>query len=187
MNEITETVRKIPNFSGPFFRWKVNYNLNREKRFVDSLIVFSSGRRHKVIEYLWYKLVWDELSKDEFFLFISCPEVLKNDKIVGFLRAKLEVPKVTLRQRLLSIELKLRLPVTSRDRYLGLRRLKIDIQRSRTRLPRTPKFSGYVRNISSLGKSSRGAVLPEPVSEFVFSDEISLDWYELLTVGDPLP
>lgn len=180
-----ETARKIPNFQGSFRTLRVNYNINREKSTVDRFVVFSSGKRQSIVRYLWLKLVWDELSKLEFELFLSMPEVLSNNKILGFLRSRLKLDKRILRQRLLYFENLLEGKSSSRLSYQGIRRMKIDIQKEQIKLPRTTKFSGYVRNVSSIGRSKGGAVLPEPVSvEYIEDYEESHDWYDLLSVGE---
>lgn len=186
--KVNATARYVPNFKGPFFTWKVNYSINREKRISDVFVVFSSGKRHKVHRFLWLKLIWDELSEDELLLFLSMSETLSDNKIVGFLRARLEIPKRVLRTRLLELESYFGEELSDRNHYNGLMRLRIDLQRRTMRLPKTAKFSGYVRNISSIGKGSkRSQGKPEPVADSFFSIESETDWYELLSVGGSLP
>ena len=186
--KVNATARYVPNFKGPFFTWKVDLNINREKRISDVLVVYSSGKRHKVHRFLWLKLVWDELSEEEFVLFLSMPETLNDDKMVGFLRARLDIPKRELRQRLNKIENYFGEEISDRNQYRGLMRLRIDLQKRTMRLPKTAKFSGYVRNISSLGKGSkRSQGMPEPVADSFFSIESETDWYLLLSVGGSLP
>lgn len=178
-------MRNIPNFKGPFFTWKVSLSTNREKSLQELLLVFSSGKRDRIHRYLWHKMVWDQLSKDEFLLFISMSETLGNDKIVGFLRAKLEVPLKVLRYRLNKIESLLGEKETDYISYLGYRRIRLDIQRIERKLPKVKKFSGYVKNIASLGKGSRGSSVPEPSSKILdFVENLNDDWYYLLSVGE---
>jgi len=178
------TVGDKPNFKGPFLRWFVSYNINREKGTCDRLVVFSSGRRHSTFMYLWHKLVWDTLTKQEFFLFITLPEVLGSDKITGFLRSILILPKRTIRHRLNLIERLIGEKETSQIHYQGYKRMKIEILKEQIRLPKTKKFSGYVRNIASLGKNSRGTGIPEPVP-FIYEDKVErTNWYYCLTVGE---
>lgn len=178
------TVRKIPNFKGSFFSWKVNFSTNREKGTSENFVVFSSGRRHSVLKYLWLKLVWDELTQLEFQLLISTSEFLNDDKKVGFLRARLTTNKRILRGRLLQMEHLLGEEISSRETYRGMKIMKIDIQKETIRLAKVPKFSGYVKSISAIGKSQRGAVLPEPVPEAFVEDHEPLNWYEILSVGE---
>lgn len=179
------TVKKFPNFHGPFHTLMISYNINREKGTNDRFVVFSSGKRHALVKYLWYKLVWDELSRMEFHLFISMPEVLNNTKILAFLRCRLEIDKRILRQRLLQIENLIGETPTIRSTYQGLKRMRIEIQRETISLQKVPKFSGYVRNISAIGRGNGGSRDLEPVTDFVY-EEIrgKIDWYLLLSVGE---
>lgn len=176
--------RMKPTFKGPFIRWKLSYNINREMGYEDCFVVFSSGKRHVIHSYLWHKLVWDTLSKEEYSLLLSFPETLRNDKITGFIRSIQNIPKKVVRNRLNKLEQLLGQKVTSRECYQGYKRIRIEFYEERIKLSRTPKFSGYVRNISSLGKGSRGTGIPEP-APFVYEDEVvDTDWYYLLTVGE---
>lgn len=180
-----ETVRYKPNFQGSFRSWYVVLTTNREKGLSDRFVVFSSGKRRSVHKYLWHKLLWDELSKVEFLLFISMPETLSNMKMLGFLRCRLILNKKVLRQRVNKMEQILGEKVTSRSSYQGLKRLKIEIQMEEIKLPKVTKFSGYVKNISSIGRNSGGPrYIPEPISEEFVEERESFDWYELLSVGE---
>lgn len=185
--EVSTTVRSRPNFTGPFFSWRVTYYTNREKGTCDAFVVFSSGKRQKVHRFLWLKLLWDELTKDEFELFLSMPETLKNEKIVGFLQARLEIPKTVLRDRILKFESFFNENSSCRKSYNGLMRLRIDLQRGSYKLRKTPKFSGYVRNISSLNRGGRrGAVFTDPIVDLPHEIDQETDWYTILTVGEVL-
>lgn len=179
-----KTVRKIPNFPGTFRTWTCTYNINREKSRAHRFVVFSSGKRQKVLNHLWLKLVWDELSQIEFLLFINCPEILSNNKIVGFLRTRLKFDKKILRKRLIQMEKLIGEKPSTRERYNGTKRISIDIQMEEISLRPTKKFSGYVRNISSIGRSKGGAVLPEPIFEDYVEDIEPIDWYDILSVGE---
>lgn len=178
-----------PSFAGPYFQWIVNYNIDGYKGTSDDFVVLSSGRRHVVHRKLWLKLLYEELSFEEFLLFLSMPETLRNNKLVGLLRARLEVPKVLLRQRLLQIEKFLGEKPSLRESHLGLRRIRVDILTERRRLRKTPKFSGYIKNNAkqkgSLGGASYDAPLisddPSCLERILLSDN---DWYLMLTVGE---
>jgi hypothetical protein len=182
VNKERPVVRGKPNFIGPFFRWSVNYNTTSQGTLT-RFVVFSSGRRQTVKEYLWLKIVWDQLTTKEFELFLSLPGILENTKIVGFLRAKLINPK-KLRERLNLFETLMGDRPSSRERYKGLKRLRIEIRKETIQLRKVTKYSGYVRNISSIGRGHRGSGKPEPTGNFLFADENQIDWFEILTVGD---
>lgn len=179
-----------PSFKGPFFTWTVNFSIDGYRSLADDFVVLSSGRRQTVHRFLWLKLLYDELSIKEFSLFLSMSETLRNPKIVGFLRARLEVPKIILRQRLVMMKSLLGEKLSLRESYLGMMRLRIDILTERRKLRKTPKFSGYIKNNSrDKGGSLGGVSIDTPVIsdqslilENLFKSET--DWYEILTVGE---
>jgi hypothetical protein len=149
--------------------------------------VYSQGSRAKVIEYLWLKLLWDELTKKEFELFLILPETLNSEIKIAFLRTLLLQGKKVTRERLNRAQKLLGLQVSSRERYQGFKRLDVEINDFTRRLPRVPKFSGWIRSLSAVGskRSSRGPSFLEPLAiiENDYEDE-KFSWYEVLTVGD---
>jgi hypothetical protein len=121
----------------------------------------------------------------EFHLLISSKEFLSDNKKVGFLRARLKTDKRILRERLLYLETLTGSKVSSRESYRGMKILKIDIQKETIRLAKVTKYSGYIKSISSIGKSSlRGPRLIEPVPEVFVEDHEPINWYEILSVGE---
>ena len=178
-----------PSFPGPFFSWKCSFSIDGYRGFSYDFVVLSSGRRQAIHRFLWYKLVWDELSSEEFLLFITMSETLKNDKMVGFLRARLEIPKRILRKRLLCIEKLLGEPETSHTKYLGMKRIRHDLFLEKRKLRKTPKFSGYIRNNSRMKGNLGGGHTCPPVipDESLILEVLSskgFPWYETLTVGE---
>lgn len=177
----------IPRFGGPFKSFSVMRVTNRETGVEDRLLVYSQGSRAKVVEYLWLKLLWDELTKKEFELFLIFPETLNSEIKIAFLRTLLIQGKRVTRERLNRAQKLLGLKVSSRERYQGYKRLDVEINDLQRRLPRVPKFSGWVRSLSAVGskRSSRGPSYLEPLAsiENDYEDE-KFSWYEVLTVGD---
>jgi len=177
----------IPRFGGPFKSFSVMRSTNRETGVENRLLVYSQGSRAKVVEYLWLKLLWDELTKKEFELFLTFPETLNSEIKIAFLRTLLLQGKKVTRERLNTAQNLLGLQVSSRERYQGFKRLDVEINEFTRRLPRVPKFSGWVRSLSAIGskKSSRGPSYLEPLAiiENDYEDE-KFSWYETLTVGD---
>lgn len=182
------TLQSKPKFRGRFFTWEVTISTDHEKGFQEFLLVFSSGKRETVKKYLWHKLVNAELSKEEYLLFIL---TLGNseDKKWAFCKALQSVPKRILRKRLNEIERFLQEPETSRMSYIGLRRVKIETHKRVRRLPKFPKYTGYVRSIAALGKGSPGLKLSleEMMEDDVFEVENQFNWFSALTVGKFLP
>jgi hypothetical protein len=148
--------------------------------------VYSQGSRAKVVEYLWLKYLWDELSKDEMLLFLTLPETLNSEIKVAALRAVLILGKKVVRNRLGTICTLFQKDIPSRIRYLGYKRLDVEIYEETRSLPRVPKFSGWIRSSSSVGSKRPGGpriLEPLAVNENDFNVNI-IDWYQLLTVGD---
>lgn len=173
-----------PRFSGGFKTFTVSVSTNREKGTDSRLCVFSQGSRAKVIEYLWLKWIWDELSKDEMKLVYASSEFLTGVKQAA-LRAVFITGKRKVREKLLSSPIKEEI---SKTRYQGFKRLDIEIYEFQRSLPKVPKFSGYVRNASSVGskRSSGGTSVdlsPLDIIEDDYNFE-SFNWYTFLTVGD---
>lgn len=181
--------KSIP-FRGPLFNWRVNFSIDGYNGVSYDFAVISSGKRLTIHRYLWHKLVFNELTREEFYLFISMSETLKNNKIVGFLRARLEVPKGILRQRLNKMETLLGEQVTTYSSYQGMHRIRYVIQLEKRKLKKTTKFSGYIRN-NSRNKGGRiggtSTEVPVILEQSLILEELNsrgLDWYQVLTVGE---
>jgi len=177
-------IRTSPRFKGRFFTWRVTVQNNHELGISDVLLVFSSGKRETTMSYLFHKLVWDELTKIELDLFILGLKP-KNDKEWAFLKVLSEHPKKAVRLKLLEIERQLGQEQTSQVSYQGMHRIRTEIQKERRRLPKPPKFKGWIRSLAQRGKSSGPKAGIEPVSldlpGFVDKqDEYEL-WVTLLT------
>lgn len=173
-----------PKFKGGFSSYSISTSINRETRVESRLHVFSQGSRAKVHRYLFLKFLWDELTRDEYELFIQMSETLNSEVIIGALRATLLIGKKKVRQRILSHSIEGK--NFSREVYNGYRRLDIEIHEYQRSLPKTTKFSGWVRSSSQVGsKNSRGSSFLEPldIHEEDYMFEI-FDWYTFLTVGD---
>lgn len=183
-------LRTKPKFPGKFFSWKATINDNWNKKVQEFFLVFSSGKREATLRHLWLKFVWNNLSKDEFLVFIL---TLKDgdDKKWSFIKAAQKIPRSLLRKRLIAMETYLKERTSNKESYLGSRRIRIEIQRGIRKLPDVPKYSGYVRSIASIGKNKpRGLDLTiEELMEDGIMYEERIDWYTFFTVGEfsPLP
>jgi ADP-heptose:LPS heptosyltransferase len=175
-----------PRFSGGFKSFTVALETNREKRVESRLIVFSQGSRTKVHQFLWHKFLWEELSQEEYRLFILMPETLNSKLMVGALRALLILSKKKVRELICNKLTQLGEKAPSRESYLGYRRLNVEIYEYRRSLPKTPKFSGWVKSASSVGSKQSRKVLDEnlePLAIYLSDyEDIIFDWYSYLTV-----
>lgn len=178
-------VPEIPKFEGRFFRWSAISTTNREKGISESYLVFSSGRRGAVLKFLWLKLLWDNLTSLEYSLFLSLPEILNDNKKFSFLKASINLPKSILRQNLIKFENFLGDKESSREKYQGIKGMRLEIHRIERGLPKIKPYSGYVKSPSSVGsKSSKSLFLETPASTEYIIEENNYDWYYLLTVGE---
>jgi len=101
-------------------------------------------------------------------------------KAVTFLRKKL------IRRRIQEGELYLGEKVSSRQSYLGSRRINIEVQYGTQRLIKVPKYSGYVRSIAALGKTKRGSVLSyeDLIENTEYVEKMIFPWERFLSVGE---
>jgi hypothetical protein len=128
-------------------------------------------------------MLWDQLSSEEFLLFLL--SLKENDDMkFAFLKANILINRKILRERLIVIQSSLEVEPDSRIKYTGYKRMRIEIQRITRRLPKPKKFSGYVRNISQIGTKSRKTRRIETIAnkEFIMKDEFN--WYLAFTVGN---
>jgi len=178
----------IPRFGGPFKTFSVALFSDREKGFEIRLLVHSQGSRAAVNRYLWLKFLWDNLTRDEMRLFLALPENLNDEIKFAVLRTVLLFPKKVIRTRLNQVLTKLEMKPFLRENYLGYKRLDVEIHEITRRLPRVPKFSGWIKSSSAKGskKRSRGPSYLEPLALFESDyEEEYFDWYHILTIDFP--
>ena len=173
-----EKIRKSPRFRGGFFTWRSTIFTDQENGVKAVFLVLSSGKRDVVKRQLWLKLVWDQLTKVEFELFLT---LLKDSDYLywSFLKLLVFVPKKILRKNLVKNETILGLKVSSRESYIGSLRTNIEIQKEIRNLPKPPKFSGYIKSLSSRGKSLPGEKGIEPLSSVPSEYQDNVDYYQL--------
>lgn len=183
---MSDNSTRTPNFSGKFFTIQETLFTNREKGFKDVLFVFSSGKREAVKEYLWLKFLWSQLTKEEYQLFLATLGY-KEEKKWAFLRLLNSKSKKLLRNRLIHLESLLGDKESTKSRLEGYYRLRIEIRQETRRLPRVPKYSGYIKSPSAVGsKSLVRRSLDEMVGHTPLDYEDIITWYHLLSV-DTVP
>lgn len=179
--------RDIPSFGGAFHRFKIRISTNQEKGTQDYFIVLSQGRRHTFSKYLWYKFLFDNLSKEEEEIFFHLPEIINNPFKIQVLRACIKLGKKTIRKKLENFPLIPPNEKVSRKKYQGIHgNTRYDLSRRVGKLPKPPKFSGWIRNSSSKDRKSfsKGSVM-DPLNLLLedFVEEQNFDWFLYLTVG----
>jgi len=178
-------LRRKPKFRGKFFQFRVIVDEHQDKGYQNFLLVFSSGKQEVVRRALWLKWLWNNLTREEYTLFIL---MLKesNSKEWSALKAVQFLRKKTLRQRVIQGETYLGEKVSSRLSYLGSRRINIEIQYGTQRLIKVPKYSGYVRSIAALGKTKRGSVLSyeDLIENTEYVEKMIFPWERFLSVGE---
>ena len=177
-------IRRFPRFHGGFHTWRSTIFVDQENRSKVDFLVFSSGKREAVKRYLWLKLVWSSLSRIEFELFLN----LLGDsdyKEWGYLKLSLSMSKLSLRKNLIMAEVFFDQEISLKKSWIGIQRLRIEIQKETRKLPKTKKFSGYIKSLSTRGKSSNGSTGIEPVlsSPYDYVDKIDQEsfWERLLS------
>jgi hypothetical protein len=177
----------LPRFSGGFKSFSVTQFTDREKGTESRLFVYSQGSRIKVHRYLWLKYLWNELTRNEWMLFLIMPETLNSEIIYNSLRAINIKGKRAIRQKLIATPHIKEEDKPTYERYRGFLRLDVEIHLEFRSLPKVPKFSGYVKSSSAVGsKNSTGkssyldlmAINSEDYSVHVF------DWFTYLTIED---
>jgi hypothetical protein len=177
----------LPRFAGGFKTFSVSQFNDREKGTDSRLIVYSQGSRPKVHKYLWLKYLWNELTKEEWELFYSMSETLNNEIIYNSMRAINFQGKRVTRHRLIASPLIDEKDKPTYDRYRGFMRLKVEISHETRRLPKVPKFSGYIKSASAVGsKQPRKSSFLDlmAVNEEDYNMNVVFDWFTYLTIGE---
>lgn len=174
----------FPRFFGGFKTFSISISTNREKGIIESLKVYSSGARSATHRYLWLKFLWDQLTKEEWNLFIMMPETLNDDLMYSAIRAMLITSKKEVRGRIMSHPISYEKKF-HRSSYQGIKGMRLETHKESRRLAKVPKFSGYVKSASAIGSKSRKSpsfLEPLAINEDDYSD-FSFNWYSYLTVG----
>jgi len=175
--------RKVRNFRT--LKWKSSNNIPNtlSETF---WMVRTTQRKYTFIEYLKLKVLTGRASLIETRLCYDAPGVLGDDLFIEALRAwKTDVPKSILWQRLQALQRLLQRPVWSENLYYTYGNcFSYEIEEVRTSIRKVKKYSGYVRNASSIGsKRQSNPYRPEPES-FEWNTNAEVDYYQFLTVGE---
>jgi len=153
-------------------------------RLVARWSIISSGRLTAIRKFLFLKWLWDELSREEFSLFIDIPGVLSDPRTFACLKARADgLPKEIIRRRLLTAEKLLGLKLSSRSSWEGIKRLHVSFFKIETTAPRVQKYTGWARHHNDQGTLPK--VKPDgltlPYEEHL---DVNKFWITLIVVGE---
>jgi len=181
---VSKRSEAIASFRGPLLTFQIVKSIDREHGTLRRWIVFSQGKRSKIVQLLFGKLLWDELNSFEMTIFWHLSEITQERTIYLSLKAlALGIPKRLLRKRLESGQIFGFFFIT-RQQYLSLKgQLHCFFKEEMITLRSAPKYSGYTKHYKDKGslRPERDNVseILEPIS--IVSDEILLKY---LTVGE---
>jgi hypothetical protein len=137
----------------------------------------------KFIEYMKMAHFYEGLPEVELRCLFDAPGVLSDRKYLSLLRAKEFVDFEVLEQRFNIVNFLLEEPEWSMNLLFTLRgTLNYEITEIRQAIRPVKKYSGYVRNISSIKtKLSKGR--PEP-EIFEWTNSCEIDYFKFFTVGE---
>jgi len=132
------------------------------------------------------KVYFGYVNEVELMCSYDAPGVLSDELFISALRAKQQqiYDKKTQLQRLQLVQESLGIPKYSLNLYYTYDKVvNYEILETRSTIRKVKKYSGYVRNSSSVGsKRSSGSSKPEPESfEWTYNEKF--DYFEFLSVG----
>lgn len=147
--------------------------------------VRTNFRLHTFLKYLKIKSITEGLPLIETRLLIDFPGTLKDDLYLSALMAKdSDVPIDILMKRIRHLQGLLQSPLWGEgllNTYSNC--VSYEIMETRRTIRKVKKYSGYVRNPSSVG-SKRNSSKVKPLPEtFEWNSYEGIDFYEFLTVG----
>lgn len=152
-NMVSRPSEVLSSFRGPLISYHVVKSINRETGLLRRWTVFSQGKRSVLVQYLFGKLIWDNLNSKEAEIFWNLSEITLNTSIYLSLKAlALGIPKSLLRKRLQFLSDKFGLWFISRQKYLTIKgRINFFFIEETVSLRRVPKFSGYTKHYKDKG------------------------------------
>lgn len=160
---------------------------NRSNTLTETFwVVRTPIRKFKYIEYLQLKVLLGLADNSEAQACYDAPGVLNDRLFIDALRAwKTTTPRNVLWQRLQLMQELLQRPVWSENLYYTYDgTFKYELEEIRRPIRKVKKYSGYVRNSSSVGsKRASGFTKPEP-ERFEWNLDVEIDYYQFLTVGE---
>lgn len=111
---------------------------------IESWNVLSSGKRSVLVRYLFLKFIYDELSKQEYFLWLSFQETTSSVQMYFAIKARLQnVPKKLIRKILENVSFE-KTKQISRQEYISLKPIKFSFEKKTYPPIEKPKpYTGY--------------------------------------------
>lgn len=184
-NMVSKRSEVLSSFRGPLLQFSIVKSVNRETGILRRWTVFSQGKRSVLVKYLFGKLLWDELNKEEAKIFWNLSEITTNVSIYLCLKAlAFGTEKQLIRKRLEFLNGKFGILFVTRQQYLTIKgRINFFFMEETVSLRRVPKFSGYTKHHKDKGSlgPEREIALSEVLEPIVDVSE-ELFWI-YLTVG----
>lgn len=143
-----------------------------------SYVLRSIGRRTTVIQYLFHKWLFAELTRTEYEIFLLLPEVITNNMIYSALRARtIGHSKKTIRKTLKHFsELIFLQKPPSFERWIGYRSFLLSIEKEKRYIApqKIKRYSGWRRHQNDQGSIAPQKEDPFPLEPDVVNDKLSL-------------
>lgn len=174
--------RKLTSFRT--FRWRSSNNLSNTltETFWS---IRSNFRMHTFLEYIKMETILGNTDQTLKRMLYDAPGVLSDNLFIDALRAQYcGVQSNILLQRLAKARKWLSLPPWSLNLLYTYRNcVAYEVVELRKTIRKVKKYSGYVRNPSSVGTKKRKVPSSYTPETFEWNSYEEIDWYEFLTVG----
>jgi len=162
--QLSQWFKSIPSFKGKIPRGlrKLSWmsSLPAHPGFKRRWIVLSQGKRSSVVEALFLKWLWNELSRIELMFLLDTNQFHNSPYMVDCFRISNMLGKKELRRRLKWIQKILgESPNLSHERFIGFQSLSIEISQEISELPPVHKYTGWARH-QRVAKGAQGRTIP---------------------------
>lgn len=149
-------------------------------------IIRSNFKRHTYIKYLKLKVLFGSPSKEDQRCLFDLNEIFKDEIFLATLSVirNFNIKKEIVFERMATLRRFFgEVPETPNDLWTLEGAIAFEREERRVSIRKAKKYSGYVRNISSLGTKKQQGSRPEPeISEW--NNKLSFDFIRYLSVGE---
>lgn len=181
--EQSVSTRKVKHFHTHAWR---SSNITSNTLTETFWIIKTPFRRVTFLEYLQLKLLMGLSNSLEQRCLYDAPGVLENDLYIDALRAWMtDVPEKLLWERLQVLQKLLGMNIWSKNLYYTLEGVvAYEIMEVQKSIRKVEKYSGYVRNSSSVGSKRMNSISRQEPESFEWNNDVEIDFYGFLTVGE---